>query len=685
MAPALATNLFNLSVLDKAWFGATTHPLSILSYLLGPTGGVCQQSETVRVLEASFRRHLEDPVRRSNMASSSQDEVSPGVELNSSQKRVGTEPPKPQKRISSACNPCRYKHIKCDGGTPCTRCKEEGKSCHYTKSRRGVRTSKKTSMKKGEALVTDQDDTTESTPSPDLTGSGIPFPQMIPSTTCSTIHSLDLYYAHFHVAHSWLPPRKKLEDLYKTQPENLRFLVATVTYIGSLYLDNVDKTQLQQNAYRMSNDTLSPTLWSVQALLCLSVTEFGRQYRNVGEIMLDRAFALASHLELQSKEFADSETDPVLAESCRRTYWGLYTHEMLLGLRQNQFYSTLYPPGPSFVVGLPCEDWDYQAGNIPAPMNLEEYDRLGLSGEYSSWAYFVDLIRIYHIHVAPFLHDCNQAARHNLKYASQLIDSWRFRIKDSKKYRIGEDGMFDMILYHALVVSFGLEIRMQAHFYGNWDEHIAASLLHSVAIEHDTPSPLVLQAPLRLMALLGSQLVPEKFSPSCLLDLEQAASPLCHAVLHGAGQPDYRSRVLFLAEFLKKSGEFWPRSKTLSNVFMEALGRGGHEHGYTGVSQATSAVGDRPGSTTEVESLWLRSPTLEHMRGWSGLPSYPLQCEPETSVVAWAGNLTQAPGGDMTVSDITADTRSSVLNIHMEAECSGDKSRGRSVPVKEEK
>ncbi|KAF4440029.1 c6 transcription factor [Fusarium acutatum] len=619
------------------------------------------------------------------MASSSQDEVSPAVELNSSQKRVSPGTSKPQKRISSACDPCRYKHIRCDGGTPCTRCKEEGKPCHYTKSRRGIRNPKKTSMKKEEALVTDQDDNTESTPSPDLAGPDIPFPQIIPFTPCSTIHPFDLYYTHFHVAHSWLPPREKLEDLCKTQPENLRFLVATVTYIGSLYLDNVDKTQLQQNAYRMSHDTLSPTVWSVQALLCLSVTAFGRQHVNVGKIIFNKACVLASCLGLQSKEFADRETDPVLAESCRRTYWGLYTHEMLLGLRQNQLYSTLYPPGPSFVVGLPCEDWDYQAGNIPAPITLEEYDRPGLSREYSSWAYFVDLIRIYDIHVAPFLHDCNQAARHNLKYASQLIDSWRFRIKDSKKYRVGEDGMFDVILYHALVVSFGLEIRMQAHLYGHWDEHIAASLLHSVATEHDAPSPVVLQAPLRLMALLGSQLVPEKFSPSCLLDLEQAASPLCHAVLHGAGQPDYRSRFLFLAEFLKKSGEFWPRSKVLSDVFMEALGRGGHEHGYLELSQATSAVGDRPASTTEGESLWLRSPTLEHMGGWSGLPSYSLRCEPETSIVAWAGNLTQAPGGDMTASDMPADTGSSVLNIYLEAGCSGDKSRGGSVPVKVEK
>ncbi|KAF5629408.1 c6 transcription factor [Fusarium sp. NRRL 52700] len=539
-------------------------------------------------------------------------------------------------------------------------------------------------MKKEGALVNDQEDTAVGTPSPDLAGPGIPFPQMILSTPCSTIHPFDLYYANFHAAHSWLPPRKKLDDLYKTQPENLRFLVATVTYIGSLYSNKVDKTQLEQNAYQMSHGALSSTIWSVQALLCLSVAALGRQHDDMSKFTFSKACALASSLGLQSKEFAEKETDPVLAESCRRTYWGLYTQEMLLGLRQNHLFSTHLAPGPSFVVGLPCEDWDYQAGSIPAPMTLEEYDRLGLSREYSSWAYFVDLVRIYDIHVAPFLHDFGQAAWHNLKYASQRIYSWRFRINERKKYRVGEDGMFDMILYHALVVSFGLEIRMQAHLYGQCDEHIPASLLHRVSTEDDDPSPLVLQAPLRLVALLDSQLVPEKFSPSCLLDLEQAASPLCHSVLHGAGQPDYRSRVWFLAEFLKKSGEFWPRSKVLSDVFMVALGRG-HEHGYMELLQATSAASDRPVSTTEGESLWLMSPTLEHMGGWSGLPSYSLQCEPETSGLAWAGNLTQTLGGDMAVPDTTAGAGSSVSNIYMEAGCSGDKLAGGSVPVKVEK
>ncbi|KAJ4063008.1 hypothetical protein NW756_000524 [Fusarium oxysporum] len=117
---------------------------------------------------------------------------------------------------------------------------------------------------------------------------------------------------------------------------------------------------------------------------------------------------------------------------------------------------------------------------------------------------------------------------------------------------------------------------------------------------------------------------------------------------------------------------------------MEALGRGGHEHGYMELSQAMSAVGDTPASTTEGGSLWFRSPTVEHMGGWSGLPSYSLQCEPETGDVAWGENLTQVPGGDVTASDITAGAGSSVSNIYVEAGCLGDKSAGGSVPVKVE-
>jgi hypothetical protein len=40
---------------------------------------------------------------------------------------------------STACVACRSKHLKCDGGLPCSRCRAERVDCNYVKSRRGFK------------------------------------------------------------------------------------------------------------------------------------------------------------------------------------------------------------------------------------------------------------------------------------------------------------------------------------------------------------------------------------------------------------------------------------------------------------------------------------------------------------------------------------------------------------------
>ena len=39
--------------------------------------------------------------------------------------------------VAVACVPCRSRHLKCDGGVRCTRCRADGVDCTYIKSRRG--------------------------------------------------------------------------------------------------------------------------------------------------------------------------------------------------------------------------------------------------------------------------------------------------------------------------------------------------------------------------------------------------------------------------------------------------------------------------------------------------------------------------------------------------------------------
>jgi hypothetical protein len=39
--------------------------------------------------------------------------------------------------VAVACVPCRSRHLKCDGGVRCSRCRADGVECTYIKSRRG--------------------------------------------------------------------------------------------------------------------------------------------------------------------------------------------------------------------------------------------------------------------------------------------------------------------------------------------------------------------------------------------------------------------------------------------------------------------------------------------------------------------------------------------------------------------
>lgn len=345
-------------------FGTTGHPLSNLTRRLDTSVGNCQQSEALEVsrlrprgsltrLSLSLSQIMEDSPR---------DDISVQAELNSGQKRNRPERSNARVRASIACIPCRSKHTKCDGFLPsCTRCKEEGKRCEWPTSRRGIRDPTKRNMIKDEASTNDQDGMADSTPSPSLAGSDMPIHQPKLQPSHSQRHPLDLYYTNFHLTHSWLPPKETLKRIFEATPNDMRFLEAVIAYIASRYSSSMDSTLLWEQAYEMSHEPLPLTLWSVQALLSLSVASFGERddsYRH----LFSHACELALRLGLQHKAYADKEKDKVIAESCRRTYWGLVIHEMLLGMRNIHGHQSLCLTKSAERAELPCEEWEYQAG-----------------------------------------------------------------------------------------------------------------------------------------------------------------------------------------------------------------------------------------------------------------------------------------------------------------------------------
>lgn len=51
--------------------------------------------------------------------------------------------------VAVACVPCRSRHLKCDGGVRCSRCRNEGVDCTYIKSRRGWKGKRKNKEENG--------------------------------------------------------------------------------------------------------------------------------------------------------------------------------------------------------------------------------------------------------------------------------------------------------------------------------------------------------------------------------------------------------------------------------------------------------------------------------------------------------------------------------------------------------
>jgi hypothetical protein len=97
-------------------------------------------------------------------------------------------------------------------------------------------------------------------------------------------------------------------------------------YIGSLYASDISSTELYAAAMsQLDTPSLPPNGFTVQMLLMTAIATHGGAELEQGRAILDRAIYLALEIRMNSRAFATMERDPVLAESWRRTFWGLYT------------------------------------------------------------------------------------------------------------------------------------------------------------------------------------------------------------------------------------------------------------------------------------------------------------------------------------------------------------------------
>ncbi|KAF2751545.1 hypothetical protein M011DRAFT_394715 [Sporormia fimetaria CBS 119925] len=400
--------------------------------------------------------------------------------------------PQARTSVAVACVPCRSRHLKCDGGVRCSRCKTENVECTYIKSRRGWKGKRKAKVAdvNGSPVNTSlavtnlvqlpspeygyQLNTLSTTPTNIIT---VPATATTPTVrqynldgtrrplnngTNAPRDALSAFFFYFYRSHPFCLPRQRLLQLFKERRAPL--LEFAVQYIGSSYLPSVPTTVYEQALERsIVNHTYSKDGFSLQALLLYAIGLHAHNKVPRAAQVFGIAQSLTLELGLHRREFAllHGNGDRVLEECWRRTWWSMYVVNGMM---------TAVNPGVQFrlkdvplEVPLPCEDEQYFSEQIFYPHTLQEFDDDPFMGTepitFSSFAYLIDAIRI--------LGKVFEVARLDSTFEYHAVDvvdtylcNWRNNLPVSKQDIVSNDGTLDELLFQAHMVNNGSTIML---------------------------------------------------------------------------------------------------------------------------------------------------------------------------------------------------------------------------------
>ncbi|QSZ37463.1 hypothetical protein DSL72_008561 [Monilinia vaccinii-corymbosi] len=376
-------------------------------------------------------------------------------------------------RVSLACVPCRSRHVKCGAEMPsCSRCQQDDKPCFYAKSRRGMRDKnyprKRSSAKeqlRGRSVGTEQGGYSTSVGSLVGNSSGESWNGAIsdasasPGSTSSRLNTvkpvdlrrlIDLYYNFFHRAHPFIIPKGHFLSRLEYYPDSLNNLLPVMQYIGSLYAPDLISAEFRVIALsQLDLPSLPQNGFSVQTLLLLAIAIHAEDEREHARVILNRNICMALEIGMNHRTFAGTERDPVLAESWRRTYWGLYVLDGVFSgiVRASSFLLSAVEAH----VDLPCEDHEYESGHIPRPRTLSEYDSRDFEDDlptFSSFTYLIDLVRI----IGTILSINDITGKHlepAVINADAMLVNWKLHLPVEKQGVVDKNEEVDELLFQA--------------------------------------------------------------------------------------------------------------------------------------------------------------------------------------------------------------------------------------------
>jgi hypothetical protein len=177
---------------------------------------------------------------------------------------------------------------------------------------------------------------------------------------------LQSYYSYFHAAHPCVLPYRFLKRRLATEPETLQLLFLVMQYIGANFTVAArfisPATRIQE--FLASFQARQPrfTGFDVQAVLLFSIAVYWCDEIDHGLRFLDEAIQMALKLGMNQKRFSAQygQSDPVLEESWRRTWWMIYIADAHMAGSTHTY--PLRTTNIPVTVDMPCEEHDYESG-----------------------------------------------------------------------------------------------------------------------------------------------------------------------------------------------------------------------------------------------------------------------------------------------------------------------------------
>ncbi|TVY92672.1 hypothetical protein LAWI1_G001778 [Lachnellula willkommii] len=547
-----------------------------------------------------------------SVSSSSDKGSSPTDPQNNDNDQLNTNNNKERVTVPSACVPCRSKHLKCNGLSPCTRCSSNGFECYYVVSRRGFKGPRRIGLQAkasstagtripvpGAAsacpLVNPAAATSRAPPNPNVpTGLATPpdhHHKTLPGSTDLQIFEvnpdlatyspkplssgLDLrercieaFFYHFWPAHPFILPRANFMALRNERPVDQ--LEAAMRYVGSCYISQAPTMALESEAERsVYHADCANDGFRVQAMLIFAIGLDGNTHQEKALQILTDAEDIALDIGMNKRDFAflNSHGLPVLEESWRRTYWELFLIDgMIAGVHQK---SSFRMKDVVADVLLPCEEYEYISGVIPQARSLEDFEDELFNGKdfsYSSFAYRIAAIR-------------NLGRILTLRMSGAPLDSpavnrldahlvnWRLHLPDSKRTCISQDGVLDEMLFQAHMITAATTVQLHREL-SELDSSVAKGVTSCAPHKHIVPgesynlhAAKTLQAAQDISKLITIPvpLVKHTHFFTCVVTLGSIVHLSCWSLLMPFTQDDdLRQQIRLNTGALKTLWQVWP-------------------------------------------------------------------------------------------------------------------------------